>query len=110
MNGRSAGGFRLAAPYASVDDGLLEIIILKSCTLMEFMPLFLQIQTGEHINNEKVTYFRAGELTIECDTKIATDLDGEEDPGFPLQIKCLPRKLKILGVDSSIEPAPAIFP
>lgn len=97
MNGKSAGGFRAVAPSASVNDGLLEVIILKSCSLIEFMPLFVQMRTGEHINNPIVSYFRTSELTISCDSKMATDLDGEKGPDFPLNIKCLPQKLKILS-------------
>lgn len=96
MNGKSAGGFSKIAPSASINDGLLEAFIFKKCPLYELASLFLAVINGEHINHPNVIHFKTKELRIECDRNVGTDIDGEKGAVFPLNIKLLPKKLKII--------------
>lgn len=96
MNGRSAGGFPKVAPLAQMDDGLLDVILFKSASLPEVVSLFIKVVKGEHITSPQIIYFQTNSLKIHCHQELLTDLDGEKGPEFPLEIKCLPKKLKIL--------------
>lgn len=95
MNGKSAGGFKKIAPFSSLSDGLLEVFIFKKCPSIELVPLMLKVVNGDHINSSHVVYFQADELIVDCDEEVGTDLDGEKGSGFPLNIKVIPKKLKI---------------
>ncbi|MFZ5966959.1 MAG: YegS/Rv2252/BmrU family lipid kinase [Bacillota bacterium] len=95
-NGKSAGGFKKIAPFASVSDGLFEVLIFKKCPLPAFMQLAIEVLKGEHIHNPNVVYLQANELTVETDADVATDIDGEVGPSFPLTIKSIPQKLRII--------------
>lgn len=95
MNGKSAGGFKKIAPFSSINDGLLDVLIFKKCQSYELIPLMLQVVNGEHTDNPHVIYFQTDELTVDCDREVGTDLDGEKGSSFPLNIKNISKKLKI---------------
>ena len=95
MNGKSAGGFKKIAPLSVINDGLLDVYIFKKCPLLELMNLVAKILKGDHDQSPHVLYFQTSKLTVECDEKIGTDLDGERGVKFPLSIEVVPNKLKI---------------
>lgn len=96
MNGKSAGGFPKVAPLAQMNDGLLDVILFKPASLPEVVSLFIKVVKGEHLASPQIIYFQTNSLKISCHEDLLTDLDGEKGPDFPLEIKCLPKKLKIL--------------
>jgi YegS/Rv2252/BmrU family lipid kinase len=96
MNGKSAGGFHKLAPTASINDGLLDVFIFKKCPIYELAALLLAVINGEHINNTNVMHFKAQDLWVHTDGDVGTDLDGEGGPAFPLNIRIVQNRLKIL--------------
>ena len=97
FNGATAGNFNLAM-RADACDGLLDIIMFKAVQIYELLPLFIKVLKGEHLDSNKVLYFKTDYLKVECHEDIVTDIDGEKGPDFPLEIKCIKGGLKILGV------------
>ncbi|MFZ5943274.1 MAG: YegS/Rv2252/BmrU family lipid kinase [Bacillota bacterium] len=95
MNGKSAGGFPRVAPKANMQDGLLEVLLFKPCPLPELVTLFIKVVKGEHLSSPYIDYLQEKELKIACSTKLITDLDGEKGPDFPLDITCVPKKIRI---------------
>ena len=100
FNGATAGNFNLAT-RADACDGLLDIIMFKAVQIYELLPLFIKVLKGEHLDSNKVLYFKTDYLKVECHEDIVTDIDGEKGPDFPLEIKCIKGGLKIL-VDKSL--------
>ena len=96
FNGATAGNFNLATK-ADACDGLLDIIIFKAVQIYELLTLFIKVLKGEHLDSNKVLYFKTDYLRVECHEDIVTDIDGEKGPDFPLEIKCIKGGLKILG-------------
>lgn len=97
FNGKTAGNFNLAT-RADATDGMLDIIVFKAVQIYELIPLFIKVLKGEHLDSDKVIYFKTDKLYVECDENIVTDIDGEKGPDFPLNIKCIKGGLKILGI------------
>lgn len=95
MNGKSAGGFKKIAPFASMNDGRLDVFIFEKMPVIEIMPLMLRVVSGEHVDNLYVRYFQTDKLTINCDQPVGTDLDGEKGSEFPLDIKILQKRLRV---------------
>ena len=96
FNGATAGNFNLAT-RADACDGLLDIIMFKAVQIYELLPLFIKVLKEEHLDSNKVLYFKTDYLKVECHEDIVTDIDGEKGPDFPLEIKCIKGGLKILG-------------
>ena len=98
FNGQTAGGFKIALD-AKVDDGLLDVFILKSCHIAEFIHVFLKFMMGEHMDDPRVEYVKTKELLIESTEGIVTDIDGEKGPDFPLRVSCIKDGIEVLGVN-----------
>lgn len=98
FNGQTAGNFKLAT-RADVQDGYLDVIMIKAVAIIEILPLFIKILRGEHLDSDKVIYFKTNDVVIESNEDIATDIDGEKGPEFPLHIKCIKGGIKVLGIN-----------
>ena len=92
FNGRSAGQFQLA-PEAKVDDGLLDVLILRYDNMAKTCWSMMQYLVGGH--PEAVHYIRTDKIELLCPQSERTDIDGQPGPDFPLSIECLPGALKI---------------
>ena len=95
MNGRSAGGFRRLAPDASMNDGLLDVILFREMPIMELAPLLIAVMTGQHPVNRNVISFKTAALRIESEQAIATDMDGETGGMLPVEISVLHKRLRV---------------
>ena len=99
FNGKTAGNINLAYK-AKVDDGLLDIIIVKDVLFPNMLPLLISILKGEHLegyNKDEILYFKTNKLKIDCKDKLNTDIDGEKGPDFPLEIECIKDGIELLG-------------
>lgn len=97
FNGKTAGNLNLATK-ADAQDGMLDLILFKAVPLIELLPLFLKVLRGDHLDSEKVVYFKTDDILIECDEDIVTDIDGEKGPEFPLRVQCIKGGIEILGL------------
>ena len=97
FNGKTAGNFNLAT-QADVTDGKLDVIIFKAVQIYELLPLFIKVLKGEHLDSDKVVYFKTDDVYIESTEDIVTDIDGEKGPDFPLRIRCIKGGIKVLGI------------
>lgn len=98
FNGQTAGNLNLAYK-AKVDDGMLDVIIIKAGMIKDIIALFINMLKGDHLENASgLIYFKANKIEVECDEDIVTDIDGERGPDFPLSIECVKGGIKVLGV------------
>lgn len=97
FNGQTAGNFKVAT-RADLNDGLLDVVVFKAIPILEFVPLFMKMLKGEHLEDPRVIYFKTNSIHIECHEDIVTDIDGEKGPNFPLDIKCVKDGLRVLGI------------
>ncbi|GAC1515378.1 MAG: lipid kinase YegS [Gemmatimonadaceae bacterium] len=83
-NGRTAGGGIAIAPRASFVDGMLDLCIIAAMPRREFARLAIRVRQGQHVGAKGVQYRGVAELTVECDTPIHVNLDGEPRPSREL--------------------------
>jgi len=98
FNGKTAGNLNLATE-AEITDGKLDVIMFKAIQVMELLPLFIKLLKGEHLDSDKVVYFKTDDVYIESPEDIVTDIDGERGPDFPLRIQCIKGGIKLLGIN-----------
>lgn len=95
LNSSSAGGFMKLAPKASIDDGVMDVVAIKSTSIPNLLGVFLKILRGEHVYDSNIYHFQTNDLIIDCEEKCETDIDGEKGPNFPLAIKVIKKVLKV---------------
>ncbi len=97
FNGQTAGNLKFAYK-AEVDDGMLDIIIIKAGMIKDMIALFIKMIKGDHLEDAAgLEYFKSNRIEIECYEDIVTDIDGERGPDFPLVIECIKQGFEVLG-------------
>ena len=77
-NGRYLGGGLMAAPKASVSDGLLDIVILKDSGGIKMLDYFVDIKDGDYANKPDILYRQARKVSIKSKERDVTlAIDGE---------------------------------
>ena len=76
-NSRLIGGGQLIAPDAIIDDGELDVCLIEKMPTMEFVSLLRRVSTGEHVHDDRVTYFRASRLAFGFDRVVKVNTDGQ---------------------------------
>ena len=107
-NAKRAGGFSTIAPLAKIDDGRMDLCIIKKVARMEVLPAIMQINAGEHANNNKWIEYRQLK-TLKVRTKnesdaFVLDIDGEDGGNLPLDFEIVPA-----AVDLIVPPDPAHY-
>lgn len=99
-NSRSVGGFSRIAPKAKINDGKMDLCIMKKLSPVDLVPVFTQVQTGTHINDTKcITYIQTDKIKISAvndDNNFPVDFDGEDGNSLPLEIEVIPKALNLL--------------
>ncbi|NLM44979.1 MAG: YegS/Rv2252/BmrU family lipid kinase [Clostridiales bacterium] len=95
LNGSTAGGFPRLAPYASVYDGLLDVIAIKAANITNIINLIIKALRGEHVEDSNIYHFQTDNLKISSDQVFESDIDGERGPTFPLSIRVERRNIKV---------------
>lgn len=95
-NSNSVGGFEKLAPHASLQDGLLDVLILKKCNLAEFARILPLVLRGEHLDDPKVIHFQTKEMKVASKDYTQLNLDGEFGGTLPCHVTVLPSHLHIL--------------
>jgi len=102
FNGQTAGQLRIAHT-AELDDGLLEVVILKGeKTIVALAQALTHIRVGRNllakynISLDEIVHFKCSSLTVTSRNGEKSDIDGQEGPRFPLDIRCIPRRQRII--------------
>ncbi|MBK5251339.1 MAG: diacylglycerol kinase family lipid kinase [Peptostreptococcaceae bacterium] len=97
MNSSSTGGFMNFAPYAEVNDGLLDVIAIKKSDMIDMAAVFLKLISGQHIKDPNVIYFKTDKLKVETESPgLIVDIDGEKGVEFPLEFSIIRSALEFL--------------
>ena len=98
-NGMRVGGEFNCAPYAKVDDGLIDVCYFRAMSLLRLILLIPYYRNGQHIGSKvggrKVIFRQAHEVTLSSKDLIDIYLDGEQLTGSHFDIKILPGALPL---------------
>lgn len=96
QNTQTGGSGLQLGPGASVDDGLMDLGILKRMTRRSIFKAFSMLQKeARHVFHPSVKYHRFEKLKIETDEPTAINIDGELIGCTPLEMRVLPNSIKI---------------
>jgi diacylglycerol kinase (ATP) len=76
-NARFLGGGYPMAPHALIDDGLLDVFLVKRTATLEFVGLLQKMAAGDHTGDDRILYFRSAGLELGFDRVINVNTDGE---------------------------------
>ena len=98
-NGRFIGGGMLMFPDASLDDGMLDLLLVERRSRLKTLRAFPLIYSGRHLSQPGIEYVKAASIKIKTDRPIHIELDGEV-PGYTdVSLSVLPGVLPLLLPD-----------
>jgi YegS/Rv2252/BmrU family lipid kinase len=86
------------APFASPDDGWLDICVFEKAPAakMGFVNQFFLMMASRHLGDPRVRYYRARKIAIESEPPMPGQLDGEAFGETPTTITLDPKALRFL--------------
>ena len=80
-NGGYVGGKYNCAPRYKIDDGLIEVCVIKPVSLLTLAMLIKKYEKGEHLGNKKfdkiLTYKQAKKIRVFSNKDFDVSVDGE---------------------------------
>ena len=105
-NGPSYGGGMKVAPKASLDDGLLDVVVIHEIGKLEFLRTFPKVFSGRHLEHPAVAVHRAARVDLDADRTLAVYADGEPAGTLPATFEVRRAAITVLAAD----PAPGFPP
>ncbi len=103
FNGRTAGKLPIAY-LSSVDDGLLDVLIVKGDNPAETLrTIFHYFSHRSGPYPPGVIHIRCSHLAAETRRPEPTDVDGQAGPEFPLEITCKAGALRVLTPKAKVK-------
>ena len=95
-NGRYVAGGTMIAPEASIDDGLLDLVLVPQNPAGDIVLVAAQIMMGTHLTSEGVVFRRAAKITVHSEPGMWFNVDGELIGNEPATFEVLPRAVQFL--------------
>ena len=95
-NGAYVGGGMHVAPEASLDDNLLDIVIIGDIGKLELLKAVPMVYKGTHVTHPKVRVEKAAKITVESSERILVYADGELLGEGPASFWLMPAALSII--------------
>ena len=96
-NGRYVAGGTLIAPEASIDDGLLDIVLIPQNSAGDIALVAAQMLVGSHLTSEGVVFRRAAKVAVNSTPGMWFNVDGELVGNEPAVFEIMPRALQFLA-------------
>jgi diacylglycerol kinase (ATP) len=91
------------APPALIDDGVLDLVLMRQAAKLTFVRALLAIKDGKHVDLPQISLDRGAEVTISMSRDLPAAADGEPlacacplPAGTPLRIRALPAALTVI--------------
>jgi diacylglycerol kinase (ATP) len=95
-NTRAYGGGMKIAPRAQMDDGQLDICVIRKMGKLKLFCLFPTVYFGRHLNVRQVDYFQASRLRLETEVPLEVYADGEYVCRTPIEVSVAPGALRVI--------------
>lgn len=107
-NGRTAAGGVCVAPTANPEDGLVDVVLVRSADALDLTVVAARLMHGDYLGDENVVHRRARSVELESHPPLPLSVDGELCEGARFTFEVVPRALRVLtGPDYRAEPAAA---
>lgn len=95
-NSKAYGGGMLLAPDASLEDGLLDVVIVEDIPKLRFLRLLPTVFSGKHVDQPNVHVLRGASVEISADRPFTLYADGDPIAELPVALSTLPGAVRVL--------------
>jgi diacylglycerol kinase family enzyme len=99
-NSRYFGGGMMIAPDAALDDGLLEVIVVRGVSKLKLIADLRLVYSGAHRRLKSCIFMRGKKITVEplgdpLANGALLDIDGESPGRIPATFEVLPAAIRV---------------
>ncbi|GHT67078.1 diacylglycerol kinase [Bacteroidia bacterium] len=94
--GKYNGGGMMPMPAAVVDDGLLDLTLIRRMSLYRFFTNFKRLFNGSIYNFSKVSAAQGANITIDSIPPSPIEIDGEACGYSPFGISIIPKSIRVV--------------
>lgn len=95
-NSKAYGGGMFLAPDASLEDGLLDVVMVGHEPKLRFLRLLPRVFKGTHVREAQVEVARSSRVEISADRPFTMYADGDPIAELPVTVSALPRAVRVL--------------
>ncbi len=98
MNGRYIGTNQIPFPNMKIDDGLLDVLIVKDSTFGSFLEVFNleELPPNNQEAEGNMQHFQTSSLSVQTTPVLEADMDGEIYSETPAQLTVLPKHIQMI--------------
>lgn len=96
-NSKAFGGGMMLAPDASLQDGMLDVVMIRDMPRLRYLRLLPTVFSGRHVRQPTVEIVRAREVEISAERPFVMYADGDPVAELPLAVRALPGAVKVIG-------------
>ena len=91
-NARQTGGGSLLTPRAQLNDGLLDLLVVRAVARLDFLAMLPDLRAGTHLESPDIVYTQASSIVITTTETLSVNADGEPIRGtrFDYRVSSLP--------------------
>ena len=94
-NGAITGGGMRLTPRAVLDDGLLDVLIIKGLSIFRRLVDMSRVSSGKHIASPGCDYLQSRSVAISSQVNVAVSADGELVGALPARFECSSQQLRV---------------
>jgi YegS/Rv2252/BmrU family lipid kinase len=95
-NSKAYGGGMWLAPDASLEDGLLDVVIVGAVPKLRFVRLLPTVFKGEHVRQPAVEVLRCREIRISAERPFTMYADGDPIADLPVTVRALEGAVRVM--------------
>jgi YegS/Rv2252/BmrU family lipid kinase len=97
-SGRWFGAGMQVAPEARIDDGLLDVVLVRALSRPALLAKLRKIYSGAHLGDPAVHWLRGRVIEADAEPgRVPLELDGEPLGSLPARIEVLPAALRVVA-------------
>ena len=85
------------APRAKLNDGLMDLILIKDVPRLKLLKLMPKLFTGKHINDNTVKYIHVSKIKLQPNKISKLNIDGEIKGTTPFELTVMPNEIEIIN-------------
>lgn len=95
-NSAVVGSMKNVAAEARVDDGRLDFLAVKKCSVGDLMKITADLIAGKSVSGKSgVVHLQAASFSVFAEGEVFSDLDGELGPKLPLHVETAAKALEV---------------
>jgi diacylglycerol kinase (ATP) len=95
LNGKNVAGFSNFYKNADMEDGYIDILLLKKAKPIELAGTFMKMLANELENDKHIIHIHTKEAKIQSTKEISITVDGEKGTILPIKVHCVHSAIRL---------------